>query len=443
MDGSAEQDARTTSYAYNIGTDNSGWILGTPLQTTQDPGASPHLNLTTTTLHDASTGQITERRLPANPAGGDAHSTLYVYYTAGTNTQDAACSNKPEWAPLPCKTLPAAQPGTAGLPALRTTQVAKYNMFHQPEISVDTNGSVTRTTTLGFDAAGRTTTDSITSTIGATLSTETNAYDPGTGLPTTTTAGTRTVTRSYDALGRLTTYQDADGNTGTRTYDLLDRIASVSDGKATTTYTYDDGSEERGLPTTISDSAVGTFTATYDLDGQLATQTYPGGLTATYTHDEAGEPTNEIYTKGTGLWPSSPTTYNIHGQQTNAAAFLTKTTYEYDSVGRLADSMEQSFFNCVEQSYTFDADGNRTQLDKRAGPLWGGCPPGVAPATTHYTYDAADRTTDAGYSYDALRANDLCCRRRDPRWLGGDTRLLRQRLRQHDYEWWRHTNVCT
>ena len=61
--------------------------------------------------------------LPANPSGGDAHETDFVYYTVGTNAQDSSCGNHPEWAGLECDQKPAAQPGTSGQPNLPTTQV--------------------------------------------------------------------------------------------------------------------------------------------------------------------------------------------------------------------------------------------------------------------------------------------------------------------------------
>jgi hypothetical protein len=125
VNGSAEQDTRSSSLAYNISGDTSGWTLGTPLQTTVDPGTSPHLNLTTTTKYDTTTGNLTQRMLPANPSGGDAHETDFVYYTAGTNSQDSSCGNHPEWAGLTCDKKPAAQPGTSGLPNLATTQLTK------------------------------------------------------------------------------------------------------------------------------------------------------------------------------------------------------------------------------------------------------------------------------------------------------------------------------
>ena len=403
VDHSADQDFRTTEYAYNIGADTSGWTLGTPLQTTADPGTSPHLNLTTTTKYDTTTGSLTARILPGNTSGGDAHETDLVYYTAGTNSQDSTCGNHPEWTGLVCDKKPAAQPGTTGLPNLATTQVTKYNIYLETETTVDTNGSDNRTTTIGYDAGGRQISQqtSGTSGAGASLPTATAAYNTSTGLPYTTTDGTLTITRTYDALGRLSTYQDADGNTSTYTYDLLDRVSTVNDGKNTATYTYDDvGSEERGLPTTINyGSSIGSLTATYDANGSLATQTYPGGLTATYSYDQAGETTNLAYTDPghSGNWPSDAAQYDIHGEESSDNTWNLTWKYTYDAAGRLAQSFDPSgaFGVQLTNAYTYDADSNRTQNAYTVGY------PGYL-STTDYnsTYDSADRATDSGYSYD-------------------------------------------
>lgn len=402
LDGTTEQDTRTTTNAYSIGTDTSGWTLGSPLQTTVDPGTGTHLNLTTTTLQDPTTGQLTERRLPANPSGGDAHATVFVYYTAGTNSQDTACGNRPEWVGLACKQAPAAQPGTSGLPTLKISYLTKYNIYGQPEEAKDndTAGATLRTTTIGYDIVGRQTTQTITgaSGTGAAVATSTTAYSTTTGLPTTTTDGTRTITRVYDTLGRLTTYTDADGNASTYTYDTLDRPSTVNDGKATITYTYNGGTEKRGLLTSVSDASIGTFTATYTTDGQLATQVSPGGLTATYTYDPMGEVTDLQYSKGTGTWPDSPARYDIHGERTAMTSGLWLYGYSYDAAGRLTDTAEQNVFGCQDRAYSFDADTNRTSLATRVST----CPATGAPTTTSYSYDSADRITGTGYSYDSL-----------------------------------------
>src|SRR2546426_6620647 len=138
---------------------------------------------------------MTARMLPANPSGGDAHETDFVYYTpdANPNPQDTLCGGHPEWAGLLCNSRPAAQPGTptAALPNLATTHVQSYNMYGQPEVTVDTNGNDNRTTTIGYDAAGRPVSQHVTGSAGAgaPLPTITTTYDPNTGLPTTTSDG--------------------------------------------------------------------------------------------------------------------------------------------------------------------------------------------------------------------------------------------------------------
>ena len=85
---------------------------------------------------------------------------------------------------------------------------------------------------------------------------------------------------AYDKLGRPTQYTDADGNTSKTTYDLEGRPATVFDGKGTQTFGYD---ETSGLLTTLEDSAVGTFTATYNADGAMTEEGLPNSLVAKMT----------------------------------------------------------------------------------------------------------------------------------------------------------------
>jgi RHS repeat-associated protein len=420
-DGTAEQDVRTTSMKYDMPGDDSGWDLGTPLQTIVDPGTSPHLNLTTTTKYDIATGQMTERWLPkasdpATPTGDIAkYKTKILYYAAGSTSGDSACDNKIEWATLPCKQTPVLQPGGA-LPVIPTKQVTAYDLFQQPKTTYETAGSDTRTTTITYDVAGRPWKNDVTSSIGTDVPEVTTTYDTTTGLPTDTTDGTLTISRTYDALGRITKYKDADSTTTTATtftYDAYDRgISTINDNKATTTYTYNDvGGENRDLPTTISDSAIGTFTATYNADGQLATQTYPGSggsnLVGTYTYDEAGEPTALTYAKGAGPWPDSDASYDIHGDMTHLAqwSLLRDDRYSYDGAGRLAMTDAGTLFNCTRRTYGFDPNTNRTSLTTATG---GGffdptpCPPTGGTTVTN-TYDPADRAnTGGGYGYDTF-----------------------------------------
>jgi YD repeat-containing protein len=174
--GRSDADTRTKTTTYD-------WTLRLPTSETVDPGG---LNLTTTTTYD-SVGNVTAVRLPANPNGGDAHEKVTVYYSADAPAgADPVCVNKPEWAGLPCKDKPGRQPGTAGLPDLPVATYT-YNRLNQPLTAMETTGTATRTTTLGYDNAGRRTSKVVTASEGYAVPTQTIGYDAATGLEATKT----------------------------------------------------------------------------------------------------------------------------------------------------------------------------------------------------------------------------------------------------------------
>jgi YD repeat-containing protein len=302
--GSGTADARTTSYAYANASTSIGWTLGTPLTTTVDPGG---LNLVSTSVFNTSASQYgganlqTGSYMPSDTSGGGAGDTETVYYTAGTNPVVAACGNKPEWANLTCQTGPAAQPGTSGLPNLPVTTYS-YDDYLNVTGATQTFGTTgTRATTTTFDSAERpsTYTEIVTGTGMGTAVPETSiVYSASSGLPTDTQTldannnVTADINTTYDDFGNVLTYTDASGNTTSYTYDSAGRVASRNDGEGTETLTY---SAAFPNPTQITDSQAGTFTATYNTDGSLVSETYPGNLTATYTYDASGTPTALSY----------------------------------------------------------------------------------------------------------------------------------------------------
>jgi RHS repeat-associated protein len=406
---SDDVDVRTTKTAYD-GQSNLGWTLHKPTSTKVD-AVTGGLNLTTTTLYDAATGLVTETRMPANPAGGDAHATKTIYYTAGTNPADSACGNKPQFANLVCKTLPAAQPGTSGLPDLPVGQTT-YDRYNQPATVTETVGSTTRTTTTTYDTAGRVTDVAVSSTVGTALPSVHTGYDSTTGRATTaqTTEGgvTSTITRDYDALGRVTGYHDADSNNATTTYDLLDRPVTTDDGKGTQTFTYDTAIDPRGVVTSVLDSAAGTFSTRYDADGQVSTQGYPNGMEARTTYDEVGKATALAYVKTTNrssscTWLDFQATYSVHDQAFGFASAVSSQSLSYDGAGRLKVVQDTpSGAGCTIRGYDYDADGNRTTLNTKAPAADGTCDTAATGTTASHSYDAADRITGAGYTYDAF-----------------------------------------
>lgn len=418
--GSSDSDARTTQYLYSNGTDTTGWTLHTPLQTVTDPGTG-HLALTSTTVYNENSslygGEFlpVERRLPGNTGGGGAGTTRTVYYTAGTNGTDSACGNKPAWADLVCKTEPAAQPGTSGLASLPVTTYT-YNVYLQPLTKTETytaadGSTATRTTTTSYDAAGRTTGSAVSTTgpgMGSAVAPTRTVYSSTTGLPTdlqsldASGSATADLATSYDDFGDPSSYTDANGRVTNYTYDLAERVVGRSDNGDTTTYVYNGGSVHDGSLTGVTDAHAGTFGAGYDEDGNLVTETYPGGTTATYTFDATGTATSLTYTNSgwSGSLTDSVQT-NDAGDWTNRSELSTSKTYSYDAADRLSAVADRQSGQCTTRAYGYDADSNRTNLTTSPPNPDGTCQTGTGTAVNH-AYDASDRITDAGYTYDTL-----------------------------------------
>jgi RHS repeat-associated protein len=401
----SDLDQRVTKTDYN-------WTLRKPTETIVDPSG---LNLRTRVIYDESTGLPTERRLPANPDGGDARSTKIIYYTAGKDVINIECGEKPAWANLPCKTLPVAQPG-GGNPQLLETRYESYSALDQPTRVIDSPGgagSPTRTTTITYDTAGRKLRTEQTGG-GTAIPPAETVYSSTTGMPEVqrfvceapqNCAGfdSQAVTTTYDTLGRVVSYEDADGNVSQAEYDLLGRPVVATDGKGTQTMTYD---ADSGALVQMTDSAAGTFTAAYDADGNIVAQGLPNGLVAQTTYDEAGAPVHLSYNKVTGCsvnctWLEFDVEESIHGQWLRQTSNLSAQEYAYDMAGRLTlvKDIPQGG-GCTTRSYSFDANSNRTSLITRAPGTGGACDTRSAGTTQNYSYDTADRLVGASITYD-------------------------------------------
>ncbi len=376
---SGDLDTRVTKSTYD-------WAKGLPLTTAEDPGG---LNLVTSTAYDAQ-GRVTSTVLPK---GGAVGTRVTSYYTAGGT---GPCAGRPEWADLVCSVGPA--DASSG-----TTSVYEYDAFGQVAKTTEKAGSTTRTTTVTRDTVGRVTRTSVTGGLGMAVPETVRTYDPVSGKPATVAAGGRTAAYSYDALGRLVGYDDGAGNVTTTEFDTLGRAVKVSDSApSTVTYAYDTDKEPRGLPTSMTDSVAGTFGASYDASGEVSGETLPGGYTLATVKDETGFTTSRVYTReadGAAVLTdvAVPTVHGQASSGTRTAGAGNDQRFGYDRTGRLTDVEESGAYGQQHRAYTFDANANRTKLvstrDEGAGPVQG---------TTDYTYDAADRLTGAGITYDAF-----------------------------------------
>ncbi|GAA4699015.1 RHS repeat domain-containing protein [Phytohabitans rumicis] len=385
--GSTDSAARTTRYEYD-------WELRRPTATVVDPGG---LALTEQTTYDPETGLPTRTAstapaavTPADLPTSGARQT--VYYGAGTGHPE--CDNRPEWANLPCRVQPA--------DATRPWTTYTYDQYFQPRtVTERTADAVLRTTTIGYDGAGRAREVAV-SGIGAPVPVRRTAYAASTGLVERTEsvqggAVVAQILRRHDGLGRPVGYTDADGTESSTAYHPGGQVATASDGKGTRAYGYD----ERGLPVTVTDSLVGTFTAGYDPDGNVVSQTWPAGVSVHTTYDETGLPVGLRYERP-GCGQPTCTLYGetlvptAHGQVARQTGTGPQRSYGYDAAGRLTSVEEGAAADCARRTYGFDGSTNRTTSTAAA------CTGDPPTSTRSWAYDAADRLVTPGTTYDQL-----------------------------------------
>jgi YD repeat-containing protein len=334
---------------------------------------------------------------------GKATSTQTIYYSVAANTTHANCGEHAEWANLPCQTQPAAQPA-GGLPPVPVTTYT-YNLWDEPETTTSTSGASTRTTTQTYEASGRPEATKFTASAGASIPAVRDEYSPESGVLTvqrTTEGPTEKITSTLNTLGQLVGYTDATGNEASYKYDIDGRLEAYNDGKGTQTYSY---SPTSGDPTTLKDSAAGTFTATYDANNQQTSETYPNGMVASYTRDSTGAEVSVEYIKTTHCsssctWFSDSIVSTAQGHWASQTSTLGTEAYTEDEDGRLTQvqDTETGGKGCVTRIYAYDADTNRTSLTTREPGTEGKCAT-EGGTTEKHTYDEADRLNDANVTY--------------------------------------------
>lgn len=389
-----------TGYEALVAGDKTGWELGAPTTSTTVM-ASGQADIVTRTRYDAE-GRVIENRQPSSN-GADAGTRQTIYYTAGANSADAACGNKPGWAGLVCVTQYAGTSGS-GLPAERVTD---YNADLQPlEVTETVNGTLRRTTTTTYDSAGRVAknwsrTHAMANSV-ATTGTLTE-YDPATGHLVTVKAidntGTvltgKAVAHGYDGWGRETSYSvDNGAGTGpevtTTSYNAAGDVDTVTDPRGTTTYTYDgtdaDGNEEhRGLATKVATSrpiaADVEFTGAYNADGTLVTHKMPGGLIQRTSVNTAGELEGSSYggrvslpdpnDPDGALVPTDDIAW-VGWSQTSDIFGRTRTEWTPEGAAFTGALSGSNAATAYARGYTYDRAGRLTDVVDHTAPNGGG-----------------------------------------------------------------------
>jgi RHS repeat-associated protein len=296
------------------------------------------------------------------------------------------------------------------------TTFTSYSPLDQPtEIQEKTNETLKRTTTIIYDSAGRPVKTHVTGE-GTSVPAIETIYSETTGQPISqqfvcaapencTGFDSQKTTTTYDKLGRSITYEDADGNKSGVAYDLMGRPVLVSDGKGAQTIYYD---EDSGVATKLVDSAAGTFTASYNADGQMTEQLLPDGLALRISYDPAGTATALNYVKtnycsSNCTWLEFNHEDSIRGQVLRETGTIATREYSYDKDGRLTLAKETpTGEGCTTRAYAFDKDSNRTSMTTRGPKSSGACDTESTGTKQSYEYDSADRLINEGAEYDSL-----------------------------------------
>jgi RHS repeat-associated protein len=328
----------------------------------------------------------------------NATETQTIYYSA--TSYYAQCREHPEWDGMVCQTQPAVQPeGT--LPKLQVTTYA-YNYWLATQTVTNTTGTSTRTTTIETDAAGRTKKTTTSSTSGTALPPVTDAYNEATGALKEQAAGGKKIVQEENSLGQLVSYTDADESTATYSWDIDGRPEKVSDGKGTQTFSY---STTSGFLTKLVDSAAGTFTGGYDLEGHMTSEGYPNGMSQTTTLNAIGEPISLEDVKTTDCtsnctWFSDSVVPTISGAWAAQTSTFSKETYVQDEANRLTEVKETpTGQGCTTRIYAYDQETNRTSITTRPPAAEGKCATEGGTIEKH-TYDEASRLDDTGVAYE-------------------------------------------
>lgn len=349
------------------------------------------------------------------------HDAETYYYTAGNEAPNRQCRKHPEWVNLPCMTRAVSQEEAPGMPALPQTTI-KYNIWDEAETTEEVFENSWRTRTNTYDEAGRPLTSEITASAESPtgevtpspdkpLPKVTDTYNETTGALETesTTEGgtTETIKRVENKRGFLQSYTDSSGAKTTYSRDVDNRVTHVEDPEGEQEYEYGPS----GTVARLWDSGADTFSATYDAEGNLATESYPNAMLATYTRNATGEATGIEYTKTSHCahtcpetWFSETNTPSIHGESLTRTSTLASENYTYDQAGRLTEVQETpAGQGCTTRLYAWNEEGDRTTLTTRPPATEGKCATSGSGATfEHHTYDNGNRLTDPATSYEPL-----------------------------------------
>lgn len=174
-----------------------------------------------------------------------------------------------------------------------------------------------------------------------------HTYNKQTETHRTVTDKESTETFVYDAQWNIVSQSDATGTT-TYTYDAAGRVVKVSSPGYPVTSTYN----TYGLCISVSNTASGTTTYTYNGFDELATKRDANDNVTTYTYDLAGRLVSVADGERTLSY-----TYNNKGQLINNGVSGHQSAYTYTTAGLLQKEVKTIKDQALTKSYTYDSKG--------------------------------------------------------------------------------------
>jgi RHS repeat-associated protein len=232
-------------------------------------------------------------------------------------------------------------------------------------------------TSYSYDGAGR-----LISVTNPKRNTTTYSYDAVGNLLSETDPENVTVTKSYDALNRLTGVTDAASNTFSFYYDPCGNMTEIVHplGHAQyQTYDYLNRKTASGRRESHNGANLNQATYTYDIMGNLVSQTDPLNHTTTYNYNANGWLLSVTDAAG----QTNSYTYDMcQNLLTSTDALNHTTSYNYDNVGKV---LTETLPDNTHTSWTYDAVNRTASQTDAAG------------RTTNYAYDNMGRLTGKTY----------------------------------------------
>ncbi|MEJ3741947.1 LamG-like jellyroll fold domain-containing protein [Actinomycetes bacterium KLBMP 9797] len=249
--------------------------------------------------------------------------------------------------------------------------VNQYGYDHAGRRARESDG-LGRTSRVVYDGFGRRVTDRDYAPDGTVLRTQTYGYNAAGNLTTAKDAYETTTTYDYDALGRLTSQTEPTSAgasiTTTFGYDAAGNRTRYTDGRSNATvYTYN----VLGFPESVIEPATTahpaasdrTWSVGYDLAGNPLKLTAPGGVTRDRAYDAAGRLQSETGVGAEAATAGRELGYDAVGRLTRVSAPGGDNTYTYNDRGALLSAAGPS----GTASFGYDVDGLPTSRTDAAG----------------------------------------------------------------------------